>query len=88
MSGTFNAQSKIFYRPIDAALRWCNLYRYEAAITRLLGLIRRSYLSYSLDCPVYAPIEKIYDSIHNGVNRSGFARKLARSFQHQMIDGC
>lgn len=31
-SANFNPQAKIFYRPIDAALRWCNLIRFETQI--------------------------------------------------------
>ena len=30
----FNPNTKTFYRPIDAALRWCNLTRYEAQIVQ------------------------------------------------------
>lgn len=30
----FNPNTKTFYRPIDTALRWCNLIRYEAQISQ------------------------------------------------------
>lgn len=62
----FNPHAKTFYRPIDAALRWCNLTRYEAQI-----------LQADCNCPeklaqlfpqwpcLYANTEKIYDAIRN-----------------------
>jgi hypothetical protein len=32
MSDTYNPHAKILYRPIEAALRWCNLFHFEAQI--------------------------------------------------------
>ncbi|MGP5328212.1 hypothetical protein [Pseudomonas helleri] len=67
MSGTFNAQSKIFYRPIDAALRWCNLYRYEAEITGAAWTYPEELSKLFPQWPcLRANFEKIYDSIRNG----------------------
>lgn len=67
-----NPLSKIFYRPIDAAIRWCNLMTYETQI-----------LEYSWECPallttklpqwpcLHANVEKILDAIRNNELRYG-----------------
>lgn len=66
-AGNFNPQAKTFYRPIDAALRWCNLVRYEAEI-----------LQAGWECPerlrtlfpqwpcLQANLERLYDAMRNG----------------------
>ncbi len=63
----FNPHAKTFYRPIDAALRWCNLIRYEAQIVEA-AWSRPEELAYLFpQWPfLHAAIEKIYDAIRNG----------------------
>jgi len=63
----FNPNIKIFYRPIDAALRWCNLIRYEAEITQAEWSIPEELASLFPQWPcLHATTEKIYDAIRNG----------------------
>ncbi|MBV6826487.1 hypothetical protein [Pseudomonas sp. PD9R] len=64
---SYNPLAKVFYRPIDAAIRWCNLMAHESQI-----------LEFTRDCPavlsttfpqwpcLHANTEKIYDAIRNG----------------------
>lgn len=64
---TYNALAKVFYRPIEAAIRWCNLTAHETQI-----------LESASDCPalllknfpqwpcLHANTEKIFDAIHHG----------------------
>lgn len=66
-SSSCNALAKVFYRPIDAAIRWCNLMAHETQI-----------LKSASDCPtmlaknfpqwpcLHANTEKIFDAIHHG----------------------
>lgn len=63
----FNPQAKIFYRPIDAALRWCCLIRYESEIVQAAGSCpdRLKTLFPQWPC-LQANTEKIYDAIRNG----------------------
>jgi len=35
-TNSINPQAKTFYRPIDAALRWCNLIRFETQIVQVM----------------------------------------------------
>lgn len=61
-----NPLAKVFYRPIDAAIRWCNLMAHEAKILEL-----------AWDCPallsttfpqwpcLHANTEKIFDAVRN-----------------------
>jgi hypothetical protein len=65
--GEFNSSEKLFYRPLEAAIRWCELIDYEAQI-----------LEMGLDCPsrlvnafpqwpcLPANVEKILDAVRNG----------------------
>ncbi|MEA1028104.1 hypothetical protein T3A99_05920 [Pseudomonas sp. N-137] len=68
MSSTnFNPLAKIFYRPIDAALRWCNLIRFETQIVQAAW-------SYPEELRLLFPqwpclktnTEVIYDAVRNG----------------------
>lgn len=64
---TFNPHSKTFYRPIDAALRWCNLIRYEAQIVQARWSRPEELASLFPQWPcLHAAIEKIYDAVRNG----------------------
>lgn len=66
-SKSFNPQAKTFYRPIDAALRWCNLIRFETQILQAAW-------SYPAELKLLFPqwpclqsnTELIYDAIRNG----------------------
>lgn len=63
----FNRQSKIFYRPIDAAVRWCGLIRYEAQIIQAAWYSTEQLGSLFPQWPcLHANTEKIYDAIRNG----------------------
>lgn len=59
--------SKVFYRPIEASIRWAGLLRYEQMILAL-ALTPRN-LPQSLDCPRLGELrlytERIYDGILN-----------------------
>ncbi|KTB77668.1 hypothetical protein AO069_18135 [Pseudomonas syringae pv. syringae PD2774] len=69
---TVNPHAKLFYRPLDAAIRWCNLMAYETQI-----------LESTWDCPtllaatfpqwpcLHANIERILDAIRNKELRYG-----------------
>jgi hypothetical protein len=63
----FNPQAKTFYRPIEAALRWCNLVPYEALIVQTAWSCpeKLSILFPQWPC-LQANAEKIYDAIRNG----------------------
>lgn len=68
-----NPLAKVFYRPIDAAIRWCNLMAHESQI-----------LESAWDCPallsttfpqwpcLHANTEKIFDAIRNHELPHGF----------------
>jgi hypothetical protein len=63
----FNPHTKTFYRPIDAALRWCNLIRYESEITQAEWSTPEELASLFPQWPcLCAATEKIYDAIRNG----------------------
>lgn len=63
----FNPQAKTFYRPIDAALRWCNLIRYETQILQAAGASPEQLKSLFPQWPcLHANTEKIHDAIRNG----------------------
>jgi hypothetical protein len=69
---TVNPHAKLFYRPLDAAIRWCNLMAYETQI-----------LESAWDCPnllsatfpqwpcLHANLERILDAIRNKELRYG-----------------
>lgn len=60
--------SKVYYRPIEAAIRWAGLLKYKKEILRLVPSPRR--LPPTLNFPRWAElrlcIERIYDAIFNG----------------------
>ncbi|MGX1186503.1 hypothetical protein AB7M29_004182 [Pseudomonas sp. F-14 TE3623] len=63
----FNPQTKTFYSPIDAALRWCNLIRHEAEIIRADEVCpeRLGKIFPQWPC-LRATTENIYDAVRNG----------------------
>ncbi|MFS2198825.1 MULTISPECIES: hypothetical protein [unclassified Pseudomonas] len=62
----YNPQTKTFYRPIDAALRWCNLIRYEAQIVQAAWSCPGKLASLFPQWPgLHATTEKIYDAVRN-----------------------
>ncbi|MCY1429880.1 hypothetical protein D9M71_458120 [compost metagenome] len=63
----FNPLAKIFYRPIDAALRWCNLVRYEREILQAAWHCPEKLGTLFPQWPcLHANAEKIYDAMRNG----------------------
>jgi hypothetical protein len=63
----FNLHAKTFYRPIDAALRWCNLIRYEAEIVQAVWSAPEKLAILFPQWPaLHATTEKIYDAIRHG----------------------
>ena len=60
--------SKVFYRPIEAAIRWAGLLRYLPMILATIASPR--FLPPSLNCPRWNECrlysERIYDGILNG----------------------
>ena len=60
--------SKVFYRPIEASIRWAGLLRYEQVILASISSPRN--LPLALDCPRWGELrlytERIYDGILNG----------------------
>lgn len=64
---TFNPHTKIFYRPIDAALRWCNLIRHEAEILRVKEVCPENLGKIFPQWPcLQTTTEAIYDAVRNG----------------------
>ena len=62
-----NPYAKVFYRPVDAAIRWCNLMAYE---TQILEVAWRSLTLLGTAFPqwpcLHANTEKIFDAIQHG----------------------
>ena len=62
-----NPYAKVFYRPVDAAIRWCNLMAYE---TQILEVAWRSLPTLGSTFPqwpcLHANTEKIFDAIQHG----------------------
>lgn len=60
--------SKVFYRPIEASIRWAGLLRYEQVILASISSPRN--LPQSLNCPHWGELllytDRIYDGILNG----------------------
>ena len=62
-----NSLSAVYYRPIDAAIRWAGLFRFREDI---LAGVRSRTLPATLDCPhcnelrLYS--DRIYDAIFHG----------------------
>lgn len=63
----FNPHTKTFYRPIDAALRWCNLICYEAQIVQAAWSHPEKLSTLFPQWPsLHSATEKIYDAVRNG----------------------
>ena len=63
----FNPQAKVFYRPIDAALRWCNLIHFETQIMQAAWSHPEELAALFPQWPgLCATTEKIYDAVRNG----------------------
>lgn len=60
--------SKVFYRPIEASIRWAGLLRFKRAI--LASISSQRNLPQSLDCPRWGELrlytDRIFDGILNG----------------------
>lgn len=60
--------SKVYYRPIEAAIRWAGLLKHKKEILRLISWPR--HLPMTLDFPGWTELrlctERIYDAIFNG----------------------
>lgn len=66
-SKNFNPQARTFYRPIDAALRWCNLIRYEAQIVQSAWSCPEKLRGLFPQWPcLQANTDIIYDAVRNG----------------------
>jgi hypothetical protein len=76
--------SKVFYRPIEAAIRWAGLLRYLPMI--LAAIASPRFLPPSLNCPRWNECrlysERIYDGILNG------SCPTARTASRSMIRSC
>ena len=55
--------SKVFYRPIEASIRWAGLLRYEQVILASISSPRN--LPQSLDCPRLGELRLYTDSMGN-----------------------
>lgn len=65
-SSHLNANEKLFYRPIEAAIRWCNLISYEPQILDSTWDRPERLISAFPQWPcLHANIEKILDAIRN-----------------------
>ncbi|MNQ75169.1 hypothetical protein D3C85_899540 [compost metagenome] len=66
-SKNFNPQAKTFYRPIDAALRWCNLIRFETQIVQAAWSYPEELRLLFPQWPcLQTNTEVIYDAVRNG----------------------
>ncbi|AZF10302.1 MULTISPECIES: hypothetical protein [Pseudomonas] len=62
-----NPQTKLFYRPIEAALRWCNLIHHESEILKAAWLQPNNLPQLFCRWPsLQAAVEKIGDALRNG----------------------
>lgn len=71
-SNSFNPLAKLFYRPIDAAIRWCNLIAFETQILESAwenpALLAKNFPQWPC---LHANTEKILDAIRNHELRYG-----------------
>lgn len=68
----FHSQTKLFYRPIEAALRWRNLIHYESEILKAAWSRPDSFTDLFSQWPgLQATVEKIDDAVRNGDLRYG-----------------
>jgi hypothetical protein len=77
--------SKVFYRPIEAAIRWAGLLRYLPMI--LAAIASPRFLPPSLNCPRWNECrlysERIYDGILNG--ELPYGRTASRSMTPKLL---
>lgn len=67
ISASCNKDSKVFYRPVEAALRWCNLISYENIILKESNTWPNTLHSKFPQWPcLHKNVELIYDAINNG----------------------
>lgn len=57
--------SKVFYRPIEASIRWAGLLRHKQTILALISSPRN--LPVSLDCPRWSELRLYTDRIYDGI---------------------
>jgi len=63
----FNPHAKAFYRPVEAAIRWCNLTAYEAKILEVAWRAPNTLKSAFPQWPcLHANTEMIFDAIQYG----------------------
>lgn len=73
---SLNTTTKIFYRPIDAAIRWCGLMTHEQEILASFGDDYASLLKSLPQWPcLHSAVEKIFDAIRNHELPYGFLGK-------------
>lgn len=76
----FNSVAKLFYRPIEAAIRWCNLIAFEAQILESIwdrvDLLPTTFPQWPC---LYTSAEKILDAIRNNELRYGAFGKSVTS---------
>lgn len=69
---SFNQLAKLFYRPIDAAIRWCNLIVHETQILESAkddpALLSSTFTQWPC---LHANLDKIFDAIQNNELRYG-----------------
>ncbi|WP_434702755.1 hypothetical protein J3P85_17605 [Pseudomonas sp. Z1-12] len=71
-SNSFNSYEKLFYRPIEAAIRWCGLIDYEAKILELAWDSPERLITAFPQWPfLYKKLEIILDAIRNQDLRYG-----------------
>lgn len=68
----FHPQAKLFYRPIEAALRWCNLMHHESEILKAAWSRPDIFSDFLSQWPsLQIAVEKIEDAVRNGDLRYG-----------------
>lgn len=68
----FHPQAKLFYRPIEAALRWCNLMHHESEILKAAWSKPDNFIDLLAQWPsLQIAVEKIEDALRNGDLRYG-----------------
>ncbi|MBT2298182.1 hypothetical protein [Pseudomonas fluorescens] len=68
----YSSDEKLFYRPIEAAIRWCGLVKYEASILEFTWDYPERLISAFPEWPyLYKNLEKILDAVRNQELRYG-----------------
>ena len=68
----YSSDEKLFYRPIEAAIRWCGLVNYEASILELTWDYPERLISAFPQWPcLYKNLERILDAVRNQELRYG-----------------